>query len=173
MDTSEPGRLVPDPEVLRRIRAVVLDIDGVFTDGGVFIGPTGEEWKRISFADIMGAFRARRAGFLLGLISGEGGELVDRIAAKLGITDVQKGCRAKGDALRSFAERTGLSLDEICFMGDDVNDLPALEIAGLSAAPADAQPPVLARAALIANRKGGNGAVREILELLISQKQSS
>ncbi len=135
----------------------------------MFLGPTGEEWKRIHFADIMGVSRGRRAGLLFGLISGEGGPLVDRIAEKLLITDVQKGCKAKGDALRSFATRNQVELEEICFMGDDVNDLPALEIAGLSAAPADAQPEVLAVARLIAKRQGGQGAVREILEQILSQ----
>jgi 3-deoxy-D-manno-octulosonate 8-phosphate phosphatase (KDO 8-P phosphatase) len=153
---------------LARIRAVALDIDGVFTDGGVFIGPAGEEWKRIHFADIMGVSRARRAGLTLGLISGEGGPLVDRLAEKLLITDVQKGCKAKGDALRDFAVRNRFDLSEICFMGDDVNDVPALAIAGLSAAPADAQPPVLAIASLIATRGGGQGAVREVLELILA-----
>ena len=112
----------------------------------------------------MGISRARRAGLVLGLISGEGGPLVDRLAEKLLISDFQKGCKAKGDALRRFAANNGLDLSEICFMGDDVNDIPALEIAGLSAAPADAQPPVLAIAQLIATRCGGQGAVREILE---------
>jgi 3-deoxy-D-manno-octulosonate 8-phosphate phosphatase (KDO 8-P phosphatase) len=153
---------------LARIRAVALDIDGVFTDGGVFIGPTGEEWKRIHFADIMGVSRARRAGLTLGLISGEGGPLVDRLAEKLLIADVQKDCKTKGDALRNFAARNHFALAEICFMGDDVNDLPALEIAGISAAPADAQPSVLAVASLISTRAGGQGAVREILERILA-----
>lgn len=156
-----------------RIRAVVLDIDGVFTDGGVWIGPTGEEWKRLSFADIMGVSRARRAGLALGLISGEGGELVDRLAEKLGITDVQKGCKAKGEALKSFAGRNGFALEEICYVGDDVNDLPALEIAGFTAAPADAQPPVRNLAKMIAARGGGHGAVREILECILSDHDYS
>jgi 3-deoxy-D-manno-octulosonate 8-phosphate phosphatase (KDO 8-P phosphatase) len=154
---------------LARIRAAVFDIDGVFTDGGVFIGPTGEEWKRIHFADIMGVSRARRAGLMLGLISGEGGPLVDRLAEKLLITDVQKGCKAKGDALRDYAARNALDLSEICFTGDDVNDLPALEIAGTTAAPADAQPAVLAVARMIAKRGGGQGAVREILERILAE----
>ncbi len=153
-----------------RIRAAVFDIDGVFTDGGVFIGPTGDEWKRIHFADIMGVSRARKAGLVLGLISGEGGPLVDRLASKLLITDFRKDCKTKGDALRHFAETNQLDLSEICFMGDDVNDLPALEIAGFTAAPADAQPPVLAIAQKIATRNGGQGAVREVLEWILSQQ---
>jgi 3-deoxy-D-manno-octulosonate 8-phosphate phosphatase (KDO 8-P phosphatase) len=157
---------------LAEIRAIVFDVDGVFTDGGVWIGPTGEEWKRLSFADIMGISRARRAGFLLGLISGEGGELVDRLSEKLGIKDVQSNCKRKGDALRSFSERNGVPLDEICFMGDDVNDVPALEIAGMTAAPADAQPCVLERASVVTKRGGGNGAVREVVELLLAARDT-
>ena len=158
---------------MAEIRAIVFDIDGVFTDGGVWIGPTGEEWKRLSFADIMGVSRARRAGFLLGLISGEGGELVCRLSEKLGIKDVQSNCKAKGEALRSFSERNGVPLNEICFMGDDLNDVPALEIAGLTAAPADAQPCVLNKASLVAKRCGGNGAVREIIELLLAARENA
>ena len=154
---------------MARIRAVVLDIDGVFTDGRVFIGPSGEEWKSIHFGDIMGVSRARRAGLILGLISGEGGELVDRLAAKLLITDVQKSCKTKGDALRAFAERNQVDLSEICFVGDDVNDLPALSIAGRSACPCDARPEVLTVAGTVAKREGGRGAVREILEGILAE----
>lgn len=117
----------------------------------------------------MGVSRARRAGILLGLISGEGGPLVDRLAEKLLIADVQKDCKRKGEALAAFASRNNLDLAEICFVGDDVNDVPALEIAGLSAAPADAQPPALAAASIVATRGGGQGAVREILERILAE----
>jgi len=152
---------------LADIKAVVLDIDGVFTDGSVWIGPDGEEWKALHFADIMGVSRVRKTGILFGLISGEGGPLVDRLAAKLGIEDVTKNCKTKDQALREFAERHRLPLSEICFVGDDINDVPALRLAGRSAAPGDAQPCALAEAGLVARRNGGQGAVREILEVLL------
>ena len=84
------------------VRAVALDVDGVLTDGGVWWGPNGEEWKRFSFRDIMGVSLARKAGLLVALISGEDSPLVDRFANKLGITDVAKGCKDKAEAVREL-----------------------------------------------------------------------
>ena len=155
---------------LERIRAVALDVDGVLTDGGLWWGPGGEEWKRFCFADIMGVSLARRAGLELALISGENSPLVDRFAEKLHIRHVMKGCRDKATALREFAATTGIELAEICYMGDDVNDLPAMQIAGFSAAPANAARDVLARADFIAKSAGGNGAVRELMEALLAAR---
>ena len=102
------------------------------------VGPNGEEWKRFCYADIMGVSLARRAGLKLALISGENSPLVDRYAQKMHISHVTKGCRDKAQALRDFSAATGIDLAEICFMGDDINDLPAMRIAGFSAAPANA-----------------------------------
>ncbi len=152
------------------MQALALDVDGTLTDGGVWWGPGGEEWKRFCFADVMGVARALRAGLAVTLISGEDSPLVDRFAQKLGLEDCTKGCRDKAQALRAFAGRRGLALTRICFMGDDVNDLPAMEIAGFSAAPADAQPPVRARAAYVTEAKAGFGAVRELIELLLARE---
>lgn len=149
-------------------KAIALDVDGVLTDGGVWWGPNGEEWKRFSFADVMGVSLACKAGILVALISGEDSPLVDRFAAKLNLTDIFKGCKDKASALRAFAERQGLRLEDICFMGDDVNDLAAMEIAGLSAAPADARPAVRRRADVVTQAPGGNGAVRELVELVLA-----
>src|SRR5215467_14137550 len=102
---------------LKTIRAVAIDVDGVLSDGGVWWGPLGEEWKRFSFADIMGISLARKSGLLVTLISGEDSPLVDRFAAKMNLPDITKGCKDKASALRAFAKRNGHRLDEICFMG--------------------------------------------------------
>ena len=134
---------------LERVRAVALDVDGVLTDGGLWWGPGGDEWKRFCFADIMGISLARRAGLELALISGENSPLVDRYAEKMHIGHIMKGRRDKATALREFAAAAGIELAEICYMGDDVNDLPAIEIAGFSAAPANAARDVLVRAWLV------------------------
>src|SRR5579863_8806036 len=142
---------------MKDLKAILLDVDGVLTDGGVWWGPNGEEWKRFSFADIMGVSLARKAGLIVGLVSGEDSPLVDRFAAKLGIADVEKDCKDKAGALRAFIARRGLTLEEVCFMGDDVNDLEAMKIAGLAAAPASAVPVILGTAAFVATRNGGNG----------------
>jgi len=157
---------------MARIKAIALDVDGVLTDGGFWWGPNGEEWKRFCFADVMGISLARKAGLIVALISGEESPLVDRFSEKLGITDMVKGCKDKAAALRAFADRRGLSLEEVCFMGDDVNDLEALEIAGLAAAPADARPQVLKEADFVAASRGGNGAVRELVDAILARPES-
>jgi 3-deoxy-D-manno-octulosonate 8-phosphate phosphatase (KDO 8-P phosphatase) len=159
-------------EKLRRIKAIAFDVDGVLTDGGMWWGPNGLELKRFSFSDIMGVSLARRHGFILTLISGEESALVDRYAAKLKIADVTKGCRDKAAALREFAIKNDLELTEVCFMGDDVNDLPAMSICGLSAAPADARPAVLARVDFTAASLGGHGAARELIEALFAARET-
>jgi 3-deoxy-D-manno-octulosonate 8-phosphate phosphatase (KDO 8-P phosphatase) len=117
----------------------------------------------------MGLSLASKAGLRIALISGEASPLVDRLAAKLGVTDVYKGCKDKAQALRTLAENHHLHLEEICFMGDDVNDISALEIAGLAAAPADARPAVIAKCAYITLSGGGNGAVREVVDYLLAR----
>ena len=155
------------------IRAVALDVDGVLTDGGFWWGPSGEEFKRFCFADVMGISLALKAGIRFALISGEDSPLVDRYAAKMGISDVYKGCKDKAAALRSFAAAHHLEMAQICFMGDDVNDLGALALAGLSAAPANACLQVKHQAMLVTQVAGGAGAVRELLDQLLASSSGA
>lgn len=155
-------------DVVKNIKAIAMDVDGVLTDGGVWWGPNGEEWKRFHFADIMGLSLARKSGMPIALISGENSPLVDRLAAKLNIADVHKDCKDKASAVRTFSDRHGLRLQEICFIGDDVNDLAALSIVGLSACPADARPSVREHCQVVTKLAGGNGAVREIVDMLLT-----
>jgi 3-deoxy-D-manno-octulosonate 8-phosphate phosphatase (KDO 8-P phosphatase) len=154
------------------IKAVALDVDGVLTEGGFWWGPGGEEFKRFSFKDVMGISLGRKAGVIFALISGEENPLVDRFARKMGITDVYTGCKDKAYALRSFAEARNIPLAEVCFMGDDVNDIPALEIAGLAAAPADATDKVKEKASIVTRHTGGNGAVRELIDDILSARDN-
>ncbi len=159
------------PESVRNIaphiKAIAMDVDGVLTDGGVWWGPNGEEWKRFHFADIMGLSLARKSGLVIALMSGENSPLIDRLASKFGIDDIYKNCKDKAGALRTFSERHGLRLHEICFVGDDVNDLPALKIVGLSACPADARPSIREHCQIVTKLGGGNGAVREVVDILL------
>ncbi len=161
------------PKIAAKVRALAMDVDGVLTDGGVWWGPNGEEWKRFHFADIMGLSLARKSGLAIALISGENSLLVDRLAAKFSGIDVFKDCKDKAGALRAFSERHGLTLAEICFIGDDVNDLPALEIAGLGACPADARPSVREHCQVITQLGGGNGAVREVVDMLLESAKGA
>jgi 3-deoxy-D-manno-octulosonate 8-phosphate phosphatase (KDO 8-P phosphatase) len=173
MSKSTP-EIVPDTiaqtmtKSMAGIKSFAGDVDGVLTDGGVGGGTNGEGCKPSHFADIMGLSLARKAGMAIALISGENSPLVDRLANKLGIDDIHKDCKDKSAALRAFSERHGLRLQEVCFMGDDVNDISALNIAGLSACPADARPSVREHCQLVAEMTGGNGAVREIVDRLLA-----
>jgi 3-deoxy-D-manno-octulosonate 8-phosphate phosphatase (KDO 8-P phosphatase) len=155
---------------MKAIKAIALDVDGVLTDGTFWWGAGGEEFKRFSYRDVMGVSLGRKAGLRFALISGEDSPLVDRFAAKMGIADICKGCKDKASALRDFARKHGLDLSEVCFMGDDVNDLGALEIAGLSAAPADAHAAVRDKVNKLMRRNGGQGAVRELVDVLLAEQ---
>ena len=148
------------------IKAIALDVDGVLTDGTFWWDTAGAELKRFSFRDIMGISRASREGIIFALISGERNPIVDRYAARMKIESVWQGCAKKDAALREFAEKCGLPLGEVAFMGDDVNDLAAIGIAGFSAAPADAHEAVRSAVKLVTQHPGGNGAVREMLDYL-------
>ena len=153
--------------MIPRIKAVALDVDGVLTDGTFWWDIGGEELKRFSFRDVLGIARATRNGMVFALISGEKNSIVDRYAAKLAITHVWQGCKDKAVALREFAVVQSLDLSEICFMGDDVNDLSAMELAGFTAAPADAHESVIAAVKFVSKRTAGMGAVRELLDFLM------
>ena len=158
--------------MIEDIKAVVLDVDGVLTDGSFYWGSDGEELRKFSFSDIMGVSLGRKAGLIFALISGEDNGLIDRFANKMGITDIYKGYKDKASALRSFAEKHRLDFSEICFMGDDVNDLKALELAGFSVAPANAHTSIRSVAKLVTSKSGGNGAVRELIDLILTKKAS-
>lgn len=149
------------------IKAIALDVDGVLTDGAFWWGFDGSELKRFSYRDVMGIARATRQGIIFALISGESNPLIDRYAEKLNIQHVHQGIKDKAAVLRAFAEKIGVDLAEICFMGDDLNDLGALQAAGFSAAPADAHENVLATVHYVAKCHGGNGAVREVIDRLV------
>lgn len=151
-----------------RIEAIAMDFDGVLTDGAFWWGPDGSEWKRLCFADVMGVSLATKRGVRFAIISGEDSPLIDRYAAKMGIDDVFKGCRDKRSALVEFAARRGLPLDRVAYIGDDVNDLEAMGIAGWSVAPSDAHPTVRASVERVLSQRGGHGAVREMVDTLLS-----
>jgi 3-deoxy-D-manno-octulosonate 8-phosphate phosphatase (KDO 8-P phosphatase) len=153
---------------MNNIRAIALDVDGVLTDGGVWWGPAGQEWRRFCYADIMGVSLGTKAGLVFALISGEDSFLVDRFAAKMGIIFVEKNCKDKEAALRRFSVAAKIPSSDIAFMGDDVNDLGAMEFAGFPAAPANAQPAVRRCASFVTQAIGGHGAVRELVDALLA-----
>jgi 3-deoxy-D-manno-octulosonate 8-phosphate phosphatase (KDO 8-P phosphatase) len=154
---------------MKKIKAVALDIDGVLTDGTFIWGPNGEEYKQFSFSDVMGISLASKAGIIFALISGEDNVLIDRFAEKMKIADIYKGTKDKAAALILFAKKNKFELNQICFMGDDVNDIGALELAGFSAAPANAHESVKQKVKFVTTKAGGNGAVRELLDFILAK----
>ena len=158
---------------LETLQAIAFDVDGVLTDGTLTWSGAGEESKTFSFADIMGVSLLRRLGIRMALISGEASPLVDRYAAKMHITYVAKGTRDKATALNAFVAQTGVELGRTCFFGDDVNDLAAMEIAGMCACPADAAAEVLeyvAQRGYVSALQGGLGAVRSLADAVLEAR---
>ncbi len=156
---------------LRTLQAIAFDVDGVLTDGTLtWSTDSNAEIKSFSFADIMGVSLLRRLGIKMALISGEPSSLVDRYAAKMHIPYVVKGTRDKATALREFTAKFAIPLTHACFFGDDVNDLLAMEIAGLCACPANAAAEVrdyVQKNGFLSTQPGGRGAVREFTDLLL------
>ena len=149
------------------IDAIVMDVDGVLTDGTFWWSADGEELKRFSFLDVMGISIGRKAGLVFGLVTGEVTPFAELFAKKMSITELHIGCKEKAAALRLIAERQAIPLKNICYIGDDINDLPAMELAGLSAAPANAHPSVRNFAKLRLQNEGGGGAVRELVDYIL------
>jgi 3-deoxy-D-manno-octulosonate 8-phosphate phosphatase (KDO 8-P phosphatase) len=163
-----------DPAALAPLQAIVFDVDGVLTDGSLtWSSITAEEIKTFSFTDIMGISLLRRIDIKLALVSGEPSLLVDRYAQKMHIPFVAKGTRDKAAALRDFAAQFDLPLAATCFFGDDVNDLSAMEIAGLCACPANAAAEVLSFVSprgFVSRQPGGRGAVREFADAILAAR---
>jgi len=155
----------------RYVRAIALDVDGVLTDGSFWWGPNGEEYKRFHFSDIMGVSLGSRAGILFSLISGEATPFVDMYAKKMKIEKVYAGTKDKATALLDFSRSTGLDMSTICFVGDDVNDLPAMELAGISVAPANANDQVKSQVDWVTDEFGGNGAVRRVVDTILGLRE--
>jgi 3-deoxy-D-manno-octulosonate 8-phosphate phosphatase (KDO 8-P phosphatase) len=152
-----------------RVRAIVLDVDGVLTDAGLYYGRGGEALKRFSARDGFAIVSAQKEGLAVAVLSGRlapplRGRLRDlHIPAAL----VIEGSRDKASDVTALAGRIGVSLDALAFVGDDLPDLPALALVGLAACPSDAAPEVKERCHLVCAAAGGDGAVREVVETVL------
>lgn len=159
---SRPVRKMPPPG----IKALVMDFDGVHTDDCVYVDEDGRESVRCSRADGMGVAMLRRAGMHMLILSSEKNPVVAARARKLGIPAIQD-CGEKKEVLEQWLAEQGLEAREIAYMGNDVNDLECMHSAGWSCCPADAQEAVKGEADYVADKAGGNGAVREIMEKML------
>jgi 3-deoxy-D-manno-octulosonate 8-phosphate phosphatase (KDO 8-P phosphatase) len=151
----------------RRIRLVLLDVDGVMTDGSILFLGDGTEVKAFHARDGVGIKVAQRCGLEIGVITGRRSEAVGRRCAELGIQELHQGDWRKLPAFEGILERRGLDPQEVCFVGDDLVDLPVLRRVGLAVAVPDAHPEVLAVVHAVTTCGGGRGAVREILDAIL------
>ena len=151
----------------RKIKMLLMDVDGVMTDGGIILGSDGIELKRFHVQDGMGITLAKAAGLLVGILTGRDSEAVRRRAEELGLDEVQQGFFHKEDGYRAILERYGLKDVEIAYMGDDVLDLPILKRVGLSICVANGTREAKRASHYITKRRGGDGAVREVVEMLL------
>jgi 3-deoxy-D-manno-octulosonate 8-phosphate phosphatase (KDO 8-P phosphatase) len=159
---------------LKKIRMVLLDVDGVLTDGRISIGNVGLAITEMKFFDSHDGFGIKRAidlGLRIGILTGRRSELVESRARELGITDIYQGLEDKMSAYDDVKNYAGVRDDEICYIGDDIPDLPVLSKVGFSAAPAGAMADILAEVDYIAKKDGGRGAVREILDMILKAQK--
>jgi 3-deoxy-D-manno-octulosonate 8-phosphate phosphatase (KDO 8-P phosphatase) len=149
------------------IELLVLDVDGVLTDGRIIYGDNGVEWKVFHVRDGSGLKLWHDAGKRSAIISGRSSRAVEVRAAELGISLVLQGLSDKGPAYQRILAETNVRPEQVCFVGDDVPDLPILSHCGLAVAVADGCPEARAAAHYITGAPGGNGAVRETIELIL------
>jgi 3-deoxy-D-manno-octulosonate 8-phosphate phosphatase (KDO 8-P phosphatase) len=151
---------------IKNIKLLLMDVDGVLTDGRIVLGEK-EELKFFHIQDGMGINMARRAGLKVGVITGRSSKCVDKRAKELKMDFVVQGSETKLKALQKILKSGGMNFENVCYIGDDLNDIPVLERVGFSATVNNAPNIVKSKVNFISKRKGGKGAVREIIEYVL------
>lgn len=157
---------------LQKIKLLALDVDGVLTDGTIYISPAGEVFKGFNAKDGMGISCALRNNLQIAVITGRQSPIVERRCEELCIKLFMQGVKDKRLALQKMAQELGLTREEIAYMGDDLNDIPAFKASGLNFVPADGSIEVLAVADIITKAKGGRGAVREAITMILAAQDN-
>lgn len=155
-------------EELSRIRYLILDVDGTMTDGGVYLDSAGTEMKKFSIRDGAGILLLLEAGVMPVILTGRESLCVTMRAGELGIRHVFQGVKNKKEFLERFLREKHISRQETAYLGDDLNDLAAMSLAAVSACPSDAAEGVRSRCSLVLDARGGEGAVRELAEKILS-----
>lgn len=151
----------------RNLRILLLDVDGVLTDGGIILIGGDQEAKRFDVQDGMGITVARAAGLRVGIITSRKSEVVQRRAKELNIDEVIQGARRKTDVLDDLISRHGVETSQLAYIGDDIQDIPIMERVGIPIAVQNAVSAVKACSVYVTKASGGHGAVREAVEWLL------
>ncbi len=154
-------------EKAKKIKLVILDVDGVLTDGSIILDNEGNEFKIFHVRDGHGIKMLSKVGIKVAIITGRKSKVVERRAEELGITDLYQGVFKKLSVYESLLQKYRYRDEEVAFMGDDIVDIGLLKRVGFSAVPADADKGAKKWAAFISTKRGGRGAVREFIELIL------
>src|SRR5262245_9997605 len=154
----------------RRIELILSDVDGVLTDGGIWYDNQGVELKGFHIRDGLGIKLWQRAGFRFGVLTARTSHIVKLRTGELGIDIVRQGFEDKLPVAQEIVRTCNLMPEQVCYLGDDLTDLPVIRFAGLGVAVADAVPEVRSAAALVTKLSGGQGAVRELIETILQAK---
>lgn len=158
------------PEELPDIKMFLTDCDGCLTDGGMYYSEHGDELKKFNTRDGMGFGLLRAKGIVTGIVTSESVDLNRRRAEKLKLDILEAGCRDKVEAVKRLAEERGIPMEQICYIGDDINDVEVLKLVGYGCAPADARPEAIEAARYVTKAKGGEGVIREVVDRILSNK---
>ena len=158
---------LPDHALLRGIRCLLTDVDGVLTDGRIHLNEAGEESKIFHVHDAAGLVYWHRTGGISGFVSGRLGAMVEKRARDLSVHEVHLGRLDKLSVLEEILVRHKLSAEEVAYIGDDLVDLPVMEVVGFAVTVPNARPEVRERAHYITETRGGDGALREVVEILL------
>ncbi len=165
---------------MKPIKLFLSDVDGCMTDGGMYYSDKGDEMKRFCVYDGMGMVQLRKAGIPCGILTSETSDIVARRARRLNLEYLCMGVgrqvddvkRTKLEAAQDICDQMGITLEDVCFVGDDINDIDLLAAVGTPVCPANARPEVKAiKGIIVLEQYGGNGAIREICERILANKQ--
>lgn len=153
---------------MKNIRAIILDVDGVLTDGKIILGGGNAELKSFHVQDGMAITIARNCGIKIGFVTNRTSEATEKRAKELKINYLFQGVKDKLSKLREISRSENIPLKNICYVGDDITDIPALQRVGFSATVFDAPKEIKSRVSYVSKNRGGNGAVRDIIETILT-----
>lgn len=149
------------------IKLIVLDVDGTLTDGKLYIDSVGNEMKAFNVKDGLAISQAIKFGINIAIITGKTSTIVEKRSKELGITEIHQGVKDKVAVLNSIVDRYSLSYDNVAYMGDDLLDMKVMKMCKLSGAPKDSADEILKISNFISRKNGGDGAVREFIEMIL------
>lgn len=162
----EENEITEEKKAVPEIKMFLTDCDGCLTDGGMYYSENGDELKKFNTRDGMGFALLRAKGIITGIITSESVDLNRRRAGKLKLDVLEDGCKDKVAAVKKLCEQYGIGLDNVAYIGDDINDMEVVKMVGYGCAPADSMPQVKAVADYVTKAKGGEGVIREVVSLL-------